>query len=69
MAKKKAAPKTASLTRSPSPRGAIPMGRVKQEHCYFAWNAPPDVVLEIANAISKELEVLYQIELMQLGQN
>lgn len=62
MAKKKA---SLIITRTRSPRGAIPLGRVKPDLAIFVWNLPPEELKQVADLISKDIEILYQLELLQ----
>ncbi len=62
MAKQK---KAIIITRSPAPRGAIPLGRVKPDLAIFVWNLPPDELKQVADLISKDIEMFYQMELLQ----
>lgn len=62
MTNKKAAPNT----RSRSPRGAIPLGRVQPDHAAFVWNDfSAEELKHIAESISKDLEMHYQLELLE----
>lgn len=67
MAKKKTLPKNsppAASTRSQYSRGAIPLARVKPDLAMFVWGATGAELRQIADSISKDLEMLYQHELL-----
>lgn len=62
---KKSKPFAVAPTCSPSPRGAIPLGQVMPELAIFAWDLPASSVREIADAIAKDLEMHYQLDLLE----
>lgn len=66
MAKKKASPKISPVAASTCSRsrGAIPLAQVKPDLAMFVWGCTASELRQIADSISKDLEMLYQHELL-----